>query len=100
MDRGPVPLEGCGGRVVRFDEGIDGLAQLPDRGEAGAVERAAREDREPDLDLVEPAGVGRGEVEVNILVPRQPAVALGLVGLEVVEDDVDLLIRVFGYNRV
>ena len=78
MDLGLLPLEGRGGRVVRFDEGIDGLAQLPDRGEAGAVERAAREDREPDLDLIEPAGVGRGEVEVDVLVPGQPASRLGL----------------------
>src|ERR687892_2471523 len=94
MDLGLLPVEGRCGRVVRFDEGIDGLAQLPDRGEASAGKRAAGEDREPDLDLVEPAGVGWGEVEVDVLVPGQPSVALGLVGLEVVEDDVNLLIGV------
>ena len=41
--------------VVGGDEGVDGSAQLAHRGEAGAVEGAAGEDREPDLDLVQPA---------------------------------------------
>ena len=73
-----MPLEGRGGRVVGLDEGVDGLAQLPNGGEAGALEGAAREDREPDLDLVEPARVGGGEVKVDGLVPGQPAILLGL----------------------
>src|SRR5664280_1668568 len=52
------------------------------------------EDAEPDLDLVEPGGVGWGEVEVDVPMAGQPAVVLGLVGTEVVEHDVDLQLRV------
>ena len=100
VDLGLLPLERRGGWVVRFDEGIDGLAQLLDRGEAGAVERAAGEDREPDLDLVEPAGVGRGEVEVDTGMAGQPSIPFGLVGAEIVEDDVDLAIGVIGDHVV
>ena len=81
MDLGLAPLEGYGGGVVGGDEGVDGSAQLAHRGEAGALEGAAREDGEPDLDLVEPARVGRGEMEVHVFVPGSPAIALGLVVL-------------------
>ena len=100
MDRGLAPLEGRGGRVVGLDKGVDGLAQLPDRGEAGAFEGAPGEDREPDLDLVEPGRMGRGEVEVDVLVAGPPAIALGLVGPQVVEDDVDLLVGIAGDHLV
>jgi len=100
VDRGVAPLERCGAGVVGFDEGVDGLAQRCDRGKAGAVERATGEDREPNLDLVEPARMGRRAVKVDGLVPGQPAIALGLVGLEVVEDDVDLLVGVVGHDGV
>ena len=38
--------------------------------------------------------VGRRVVEVDVWVFRQPAVDLGLVGVQVVQDDVNFLIRV------
>src|ERR671917_508548 len=77
MDLGLLPVEGLCGRVVRFDEGIDGLAQLPDRGEAGAGKRAAGEDREPDLDLVH-----EGE-------ELDPAAAPGVPGLDLTRGDIE-----------
>ena len=85
-----LPLERGGGLVVGRDEGIDAAAHLVGRGMARAVERATLQDAEPDLDLVEPARVGGGEMEVDVAVTGQPAIVLGLVGREVVEDDVDL----------
>lgn len=39
-------------------------------------------------------------MKVGMLVPRQPAVALGLVGLEVVENDMDLLVGVVNHDRL
>ena len=52
-------MDGCGGPgerigagIVAFDEGIDAISDLLRRGEAGALEGGAAEDREPDLDLV------------------------------------------------
>src|SRR6476620_12278843 len=100
MDLGLAPLEGYRVLVIARDERVDRLAQLMDRREAGAIEGAAGEYGEPDLDLVEPGGVGRGEVEVDVLVPCQPQIPLRLVGLEVVEDHVDLPARVIGDHVV
>ena len=44
--------------------------------------------------------MGRREVEVNVFVPGQPPIPLGLVGLQVVENDVDLLVWVVGHHLV
>src|SRR5450756_1210504 len=89
-----LPLERRGGLVVHVDEAVDGTPDLARRGVAGPDQRTAAEDGEPDLDLVEPARVGRGEVEVDIPMAGQPAIVAGLVGVEVVEDDVDLQVRI------
>lgn len=40
--------------------------------------------------------MGGGEVELHLLVPSQPAIPLGLVRVQVVEDDMDLAPRMFG----
>ena len=100
MHGGLLPLEGFGGLVVGGDESVDSLAQLLGRGEAGALEGTAAQDREPDLDLIEPARVGRREVEVHVGVTLEPAVALGFMGREIVENDVDLAIRIRGDEPV
>src|SRR5450756_1371375 len=79
--------------VVDGQERIDGFAYLVGRGVASALERGSGEDREPHLDLIEPARVcGRG-VEVHVAVPGQPHVAPRLVRAQVVEDDMDCAFR-------
>src|SRR3546814_3646928 len=55
------PDEGLRMSVVAGDERIDVVLELLDAGEAGALKGVSGQDREPDLDLVEPARVGRGE---------------------------------------
>ena len=97
MDGCSGPGERIGAGIVAFDEGIDAISDLLGRGEAGALEGGAAEDREPDLDLVHPGGVGRREVEAHVGMTRQPAVAFRLVGVEVVEHDVDVAIGVIGH---
>ena len=67
--------------IVCADEGVDLIAHLPWRGEAGAGQGVAGEDGEPDFHLVEPGGVGRGEVKMDVLVARQPAIVFGLMGV-------------------
>src|SRR5215203_5109987 len=57
------PPEGPGCAVVVVDEGEDAVGEVVDRGEGAASEELAGEDREPDLDLVEPGAVVRGVVE-------------------------------------
>ena len=44
--------------------------------------------------------MGWREVKMNILVPGEPAVAFGLMGAEVVEDDMDFASRLVGDDAV
>jgi hypothetical protein len=83
------PDEGLSILVVGLDEGIDVLAKLGDGVEGRTLQRFALQDREPDLHLVKPRGPLRREVELDMRVTLEPAVIPGLVGVEVVENDVD-----------
>lgn len=94
MDDGFGPFEGRGGLVVGIDEAIDGLTHLLRRGETGAAQSPALEDAEPALDLMEPGTVGGRVVEVDQGMALEPAVALGLMRVEVVEHNRDLPVRV------
>lgn len=82
--------EWAGISIVGGDERIDGLADLLWGGEGGALESRARQDGEPNLDLVEPACVAGREVEAEVGMVGEPGVALGIVDVEVVEDHVDV----------
>ena len=48
--------------------------------ETGGGKGIALQDGKPDLDLVEPGAVGRGEVKADVAVAGEPAIVLGLVG--------------------
>src|SRR5262245_64678667 len=63
-------------------------SQLCDRSKGGAGERLVGQDREPNLDLIEPGGARRREMKVDVGMAGKPAVGLRLMGVEVVEDDV------------
>src|SRR6266849_8808067 len=100
MDLGLGPNEGCGALVIGLDEGIDVFLELFDRGEGCAAQGLSLQDREPDLDLVEPGGPGRREVEMYVRMTLEPAIVLGLVGIEVVEDNMDGGVRIGGDDIV
>src|ERR1700722_5408273 len=51
--------------VEVVDEREHALTKVVERGEAGPVEEATSQDREPDLDLVEPGAVTRGIDEAD-----------------------------------
>jgi hypothetical protein len=51
-------------------------------------------------DLAEPGGAGRRVMEMRGLVALEPDVALGLVGGEIIEDDLDFAFRIGGDNGV
>ena len=87
MNLGLGPHERLGVDVVGGNECVDVGYQLLARGERGAGQRFGCQDGEPDLDLVQPRRLGRGEVEVHVRVPLQPAIVLRLVGVEIVEND-------------
>ena len=93
------PGKGGGVGVVGLDEGIDVLPELGDGYEGCAAERPPSENGEPDFDLVEPGGAGRREVEVDIGMRCQPCL-IPLVGIEVVKDGMDLLVRIEGHDVV
>src|SRR5437762_2782020 len=61
------------------NESVDLIAHLPWGGEAGAGQGMPGEDGEPDFDLVDPGGVDRGEVKMDVLVAPQPMIVFGLV---------------------
>ncbi len=100
MDFGLCPDEGSGSLVVSSDEGVDVGDEVLDAGEGRAVKRLLGEDREPDFDLVEPGGVGGRVMEMDVLMALQPHVALGLVGGEIVEDDMDFALGMGGNGFV
>ncbi len=79
MDLGFCPEERSGGFVVVGDDDLDMSDEFGDALKRDAFERFCREDREPDFDLIEPGGMRRREVEMDVLVAFQPHVAFGLV---------------------
>jgi len=89
MHFGFGPGEWLGVFVVGVDESIDVIPELLDRSEGSAIQRLALQDREPNLDLVEPGSPRRREVEMHVRMTFEPSIILGLVSVEVVEDDMD-----------
>ncbi len=62
------------------DEGVDMGHQFLAVVKGSPRKGLGRQDREPDFDLVEPRGLSRREVKMNVRVALQPAVVLGFVG--------------------
>src|SRR5215510_9016484 len=94
------PLEGVSGLIVSLDKGIDLIANLAWRGETRAGQGFGGENGEPYFHLIDPGGMGRRKMEMDVLVPRKPAVVLGLVGIEIVQDHMDLAAGMFGNQAV
>src|SRR4051812_15932814 len=88
------PLEGRSIAVVHLSERVDRLAHLRRAGEAGASQSRARQDAEPHLDLIEPRSVSGSEVQVHLGMALQPAITLGLMSVQVVQNDME---RALGY---
>lgn len=87
------PLDGFGLAVVEADVAHDSFREILDRGEDAAVNEVAFDLGEPELDLIEPGGVGGREVERDRrMVVEELLDSLGLVCGEVVENDVDFLV--------
>ncbi len=97
---GVLPLDRLGGGVVLADVAHELAPQICSRGEDAAIDEVAFDLAEPQLDLIQPRGVGRREVQAHVLVQREElAHPLGLMRGEVVEDDVDLLmVGVLGHH--
>jgi len=76
------------------NEVVDASAQLCRAFEAGAFEGLAADDGESHFDLVHPGGTGWRKMETHIGMVGEPAVALELVGGQVVEHDTELVLGI------
>ncbi len=82
-----LPLDWLGGLVVLADVAHEFAGHVAGRGEDATRNDVALDFAQPELDLVQPAGVGRSEVQANVLMQAEElADALGLVSREVVQD--------------
>src|SRR5271155_6130879 len=65
--------------------------QVVDRGEDPASDHIAFDAAEPEFDLIEPRGIGRSEMQVQLgMIGQELCDPPGLMRREVVGDDVDL----------
>lgn len=68
------------------------FVQIGERGEYAAADHVALDPAEPQLHLVKPGGIGRGEVQVHVgMLGEEGLDLLGLVGREIVRDHMGLL---------
>src|SRR5437870_608971 len=79
---------------------VDRLSQLHHRGEAGPLQSLAAHDTEPAFDLVEPRGMSGGVMKMNVGMTCPPAIMLGLMGIQVVYDHVQVQIRIGSHQTV
>jgi len=69
------------------DEAFDLAAQVGDRGEGAAADRALSNQAEPALDLVQPGGIGGCVMQVKTRATREPGFDFGVFVRAVVIDD-------------
>ena len=61
------PFEGDRMLVAGIGGQVDSLAHLPRGGRAEMQQDRPREDAGPDFDLIQPGGMGRGVMEVDVV---------------------------------
>jgi len=85
------PFDRRGVLVVMTDVTHELARQVVDRGEDPASDHIAFDAAEPEFDLIEPRGIGRSEMQVQLgMIGQELRDPPGLMGREVVGDDVDL----------
>ena len=84
--------------VVSIDEVIDGFTELFDIDKAGSLERLATQNAKPAFNLIKLGSVSGLKVQMHVGMALEPAVVLGLVGIEIVEDDMNLLFLSVGFD--
>ena len=94
------PFEGSRVAIVVFDEFIDGLAKLSDTGKVGSLQGLAAQDAKPNLNLIEPGGMGGSEMKMDIGVSPQPTILFWLVAGKIIQNHMDFLIEMSGQDSV
>src|SRR5512136_2356632 len=94
------PLKGVGFLGISFREGIDGLAYFPGRDGTQSPKCPLPENTEPALHLVQPRSMSRGIVDMAIGMSGQPPIMLGFMGVQVIQNDMQVCDGVEGNNVV
>ena len=94
------PAEGCGGFVVLPDVTDQLSGEVGDRGEDSPSNEIALDFGKPDLDLIEPTGIGRGVMDPYRWIGLEELEnILGFMCAQVVGDDMNLsALRLTGDN--
>src|ERR1700677_601101 len=100
MNHGLGPFERRCILVVGLHKLINRLAQLYRRREANALESLLAQNAEPTFHLIQPRGIRRSEMQMDSRMAPEPPVFFGLVSIQVVQHDVDVAVRVGGYNLI
>ncbi len=96
---GVFPAEGLGGFGVRVDVAAELARQVSGGGEDATSDDVALQFGKPQLDLVEPRGIGGGKVEPHVGVSLEKrSHSIGLVSRKIIENDVNLLPRLAESN--
>ncbi len=88
------PFKGRRILIAGLGESIYRPADILSRGSVQVPECLTPQYAKPTFNLVEPGGMGRGVVEIDVRVTGQPAVVLRLVDIKVIQDNVQCLIRI------
>ena len=94
------PLEGGGVLIPVGDKGLDRLDQHFDAGKAGSLQCAAAQNAKPAFHLIEPGAACRDEMKMDLRMGFEPAILLGFMRIEIVQHNVNLFVRIFGYQLV
>ena len=94
------PLERMSIFGVGRNKGIDGFTHVPGRECIESPESLPPQYAKPAFDLVEPGGMGRSVMEVDVGMLDQPAVMLGLVGVKVIQDDMEFPLRIMSNKLI
>jgi len=94
------PLEGGGVLIPASDKGFDRLDQHFNAGKAGSLQCAAAQNAKPAFHLIEPGAVCRDEMKMDLGMGFEPAILLGFMRIEIVQHNVNLFVRIFGYQLV
>src|SRR6202021_4065874 len=100
MDLRFSPLEGSCVTIVVFDEFVDRMAQLSNAGKIGSLQGLAAQDTKPNLNLIEPGGVGWSEMKMHIGVSSQPTILFGLVAGKIIQNHMNFFIKMSGQTWV
>ena len=93
MDLRFSPFEGSRLAIIVFDEFVDRLAQLSNAGKVGSLQGLAAQDTKPNLNLIEPGGVGWSEMKMHIGVSSQPTILFWLVAGKIIQNHMNFLIE-------